>query len=185
MGEIDNMEMNDSDIAMKSDQLENIIERDCSENQDDTERNVEESLTESIDEEVDENMLERILGNVTYDEDEIEDYKEIELANGVEEELAEIYNSEHKIGESFNFVFNEGGNEENKEVPQKGFLILNEKDDLFSRSNSPLPRTKTTPLKDSSPEFSKIMSEPNLFQAIRPFKLLKVKSAQTSFFQEF
>jgi len=195
MGEVDNMEMNDSEIDVKSDQLEYIIERSSLENasEDDTERNVEESITESIDEEVDENMLEKILGNVTHDDDEnengnenVDDDREIELENGAEEELAEIYNSEFKIGESYKFAFN-GGGEENKEVqkevPKKGFLIMNEKDDLFSHTNSPL--AKTTSLKDLSPEFSNIMNEPNLFKAIRPFKLFKVKSAQTSFFQEF
>lgn len=133
----------------------------------------DDSIDETNDDEViDEKLLEKILENVSNDDEDFhERYDEPDEVVG-DSEAHEPENFEkYSINEEI--------------LGSKGYLIMNVKDELFSAMNGGSPERKKINFKEMSPEFSQIMSEPNLgLGSLKPWKMLKVKSAQTSFFQE-
>ncbi len=161
--------MMESEHTIDNAHLKNILEENSVSHQENAK--FDDSIDETNDDEViDEKLLEKILENVSNDDEDFhERYDEVDEVIGDTAAPEPEEQQESSI---------------NQETPKKGFLIMNAKDELFSAVKAS-PERKKINMKEMSPEFSQIMSEPNLgLGSIKPWKMLRVKSAQTSFFQE-
>jgi len=187
--------MNDSERTIDNAQLKNVLEGSITQPEN---AHFDDSIDETIDDEIiDEKLLEKILENVSNDDEDFyrDRYDEPDEVIGDTEDVIEEPREQDDENQNQNINNDDDDNDEiadlekytiNEEKPEsKGFLIMNEKDDLFSAANRSPERVKINFNKEMSPEFSQIMSEPNLaLGTIKPWKMLRVKSAQTSFFQE-